>query len=430
MLASKLIKNIASANLLTCSSRSYSKTLLCLGSLTEDFEGAKTRLSTLREDPGNAAKLEIYGLFKQATMGPVQSDTPSPGMFDMIGKAKFSAWQALGSMERDEAKEKYIALINKLAGEQVEEVANGRSESEDTQVFSKKSDTLESIGNPRLNVGSVLELKLKTIKVEMSEDGVLTVMLDRPLRGNSFNMDMWNDLRFVFETINQDSAVRVVILTGNEKTFSTGMDLSVFQDMEKLSQKEPCPGRQREALVNVIRWLQGAISGPEMCVVPVIAAVGGHCIGGAVDLITSCDLRYCTDNATFCIKETDLAMVADIGTLQRLPKLVGDMQSRELAYTGRNFSGREAERMGLALKSFPTHAAMIDHVKKTASEISAKSPLTIRGIKSTILYTRDHSVGDGLTQVQMHNAAHLMSSDLMEAMRATFMKETPVYKGH
>ena len=166
-----------------------------------------------------------------------------------------------------------------------------------------------------------------------------------------------------------------------------------------MQKKDPCPGRVRESLVHVIKWLQGAISGPEKCVVPVIAAISGQCIGGAVDLITACDMRYCTDDAVFCIKETDLAMVADIGTLQRLPGLIGDMQCRELTYTGREFSGKEAEKLGLVLKSFSSHADMHAHIADTAAAIAAKSPLTIRGIKSTLLYTRDHTVEDSLQQV-------------------------------
>jgi enoyl-CoA hydratase len=163
--------------------------------------------------------------------------------------------------------------------------------------------------------------------------------------------------------------------------------------------------------------------------VPVIAAINGYCIGGAVDLITACDLRYCTHDAIFCIKETDLAMVADIGTLQRMPKLIGDMQTRELAYTGRQFTGLEAQQMGLVLKSFATNEEMHNAVLFAANSIAAKSPLTIRGIKSTILFTRDNSVRDGLHQIKMHNAAHLMSSDLMEAMRAALSKDTPKYDG-
>jgi len=394
----------------------------------ESFDSAVKRLGTLQEDPGNEAKLKIYGLYKQATNGPVTADTKTPGWTDLVGKAKFAAWKGLGDLQQEEAMKQYIAFINELAGPEGNQAASGGN-AQPPASSALPRDTLASVAKPR-GTASVTDLALKTIKTSLSAAGVLTVALNRPSRGNSFNVDMWNDLREVFEAIDRDSAVRVVVLTGSDKTFSTGMDLEVFQDMDKLAKREPCPGRLRESLGHVIQWLQDAISGPEVCVVPVIAAINGYCIGGAVDLITACDLRYCTDDAVFCIKETDLAMVADIGTLQRLPKLVGDMQVRELAYTGRTFSGREAQQMGLVLKSFATNADMQQAVEATAASIAEKSPLTVRGIKSTMLYTRDHSVRAGLNQIKLHNSAHLHSTDLMEAMQAALMKSTPKFTGH
>jgi enoyl-CoA hydratase len=345
----------------------------------------------------------------------------------MVGKAKFAAWSELGDLSKDDAMKKYIDIINELVSAEEPLVNDDDISTSGTSTIQRP--TLTSIAYPRKQT-SITELKLKTIAITLEDNGVCTVKLNRPTRGNSFNIDMWTDLRTVFEEINKDSKVRCVILTGNEKSFSTGMDLSVFQEMEQISKKENCPGRQRESLIHIIKWLQDAISGPEKCVVPVIAAINGHCIGGAVDLATACDLRYCTDDAIFSIKETDLAMVADIGTLQRLPKLIGDMQSRELTYTGRNFDGKEAEKLGLVLKSFATNEEMQSHIITTTASIAAKSPLTTRGIKSTILYTRDHTVDDSLGQIQLHNAAHLMSADLMEAMRATFMKDEPTFSGH
>lgn len=129
---------------------------------------------------------------------------------------------------------------------------------------------------------------------------------------------MWKELLDVFNVIKTDSSVKVVILTGSSTHFSTGMDLEVFAEMQKLAGKDPCEGRKREALTHLIRFFQDCISSPEYtCPVPVIAAISGHCIGGAVDLVTACDMRYCTADSSYSIKETDLAMVADIGTLQR-----------------------------------------------------------------------------------------------------------------
>lgn len=242
-----------------------------------------------------------------------------------------------------------------------------------------KTTTILSVSYPRREM-KVSSLALKTIFVNQPIDvpGICEITLNRPSRGNAFNMEMWQEMREAFQAVDGDHSVRAVILSGSSPSFSTGMDLSVFADMMKVSAAETCEGRRREAMSHFVQFLQDAISAPEVCSVPVIAAISGHCIGGAVDLITACDLRYCTDSSTFCIKETDLAMVADIGTLQRLPKLIGDQQTRELAYTGRTIGGKEAEALGLVLKSFESEEAMKEHVRKTAQLIVGKSPLTIR----------------------------------------------------
>jgi enoyl-CoA hydratase len=191
-------------------------------------------------------------------------------------------------------------------------------------------------------------------------------------------MQMWEDLHHAWDIMGGNGHAKVVILSGAGNNFSTGMDLSVFIDFQALLSKESCEGRKREAIGHFIDYLQDAISGAENCPVPVIAAIHGQCIGGAIDLICAADLRYCTKDAVFCIKETDLAIVADIGTLQRLPKLIGTQKTAELTYTGRNFSGVEAEALGLVAKSFDTVQEMNAYVEKVASEIAQKSPLTIR----------------------------------------------------
>ena len=248
-----------------------------------------------------------------------------------------------------------------------------------SSVIDKNDFSVEKVAYPRRQK-NIETLMFETIGITKSakNSGVLNVILNRPSRGNAFNMQMWHEFKEAFMTIEGDNSVRVVVLAGNSASFSTGMDLSVFSEMQGMAMSEPCEGRRREALVNFIQFLQDAISSPEICSVPVIAAISGHCIGGAVDLITACDIRYCTDSSSFCIKETDLAMVADIGTLQRLPKIIGDQATRELAYTGRTIGGKEAERLGLVLRSFSTEDLMTEHVEKTAAKIADKSPLTIR----------------------------------------------------
>lgn len=267
----------------------------------------------------------------------------------------------------------------------------------------KPDYSIESVAYPRRQK-KLADLALETINVEESirDAGVFHLTLNRPTRGNAFNMQMWHEFQDAFKAVEGDKSARVVVLTGSSTSFSTGMDLSVFAEMQKMAMSEPCEGRRREALINFVQFLQDAISAPEKCSVPVIAAVSGYCIGGAVDLITACDLRYCTDNSMFCIKETDLAMVADIGTLQRLPSIIGDQQTRELAYTGRTILGKEAESLGLVLKSFATEELMDDHVQKTSAAIAAKSPLTIR-YKSFCIKSVNRIAGQQLVDQNDHN---------------------------
>ena len=352
-------------------------------------------------------------------------------MFDLVGKAKHKAWSTLKSMEKEEAMKEYTKIVSSLFGGKIPTDSPAASVTNSTTQapgsVAGQPLTLASVVFPRQTTQNT-SAQLATVNVDVNATGIATVQLNRPQQLNALSFQMWQDLKEAFAIVESNNAARVAIITGTPRAFSAGMDLKVFADMQKTFSGETCEGRQREAIIRAIKWLQDAISSPEECPIPVLAAISGHCIGAGVDLICACDLRYCTNDATFCIKETDLAMVADVGTLQRLPKLIGDQRSRELTYTARVFTGLEAEQMGLVAKSFATYDEMMSHVTSVAQTIASKSPLTIRGVKKTILFTRDHSVEESLKQVQYHNAAHLYSSDLMEAMRATMAKDTPKYK--
>lgn len=269
---------------------------------------------------------------------------------------------------------------------------------------------------PRGQGESVMDQPLETIQTRLSPTGVLTATLNRPKRGNSLNMEMWRDLYSLFGQVANDSKVRAVIVTGNAASFCTGMDLSVFSEMSALLASESCEGRKREALLRAISYFQRGINLFEECHVPVIAAISGSCLGGAIDLITACDLRMCTTSSDFSVKEIDLAIVADIGTLQRLPALIGEMQCRDLAFTGRHFSGEEAVKMGLCLgPAYSTEGEMLAAAMRKAELIALKSPLTMRGIKASMNFSRDCSVQEGLQHVRMLNASQIYSSDLTEA---------------
>lgn len=276
-------------------------------------------------------------------------------------------------------------------------------------------------------VASTSDINFDTVKATL-DGNVATISLSRPKRGNAMNMQLWEELEAAMTLMDHVKEARCVILRGDGPNFTTGMDLQVFQDLMGVNKVETCPGRFREGMMKVIEFFQAVISSPEKCRVPVIAAIEGHCIGAGVDLITACDIRYTTKDTKFSIKETDLAIVADIGTLQRLPKVIPEQRARELAYTGRTFTGEEAKEYGLVLEAFDTAEEMHAHVNEVAKSIAQKSPLTVRGIKSTALFTRDNSVAAGLDQVKMLNAAILMSDDLSQVMGSFATKQAPEFK--
>ena len=246
--------------------------------------------------------------------------------------------------------------------------------------------------------------------------GVAHIELNRPDKANALNGPMWQDLRSAFDWLSTSRA-RVGVLCARGKHFTAGIDLDMLTTMNSELAGLP-EGRRQERLREVIVELQAAISAAESCRKPILAAIHGACVGAGIDLVTACDMRYATAHARFSVKEVDMAIVADVGTLQRLPKLIGDGLARELAFTGREFDGNEAHAMKLVNRVFPDKDALMRFVLDTAAGIASKSPLTIRGIKDTLNYSRDHSVAEGLAYVAAKNAGMLFSSDLTEAVSA------------
>jgi enoyl-CoA hydratase len=264
---------------------------------------------------------------------------------------------------------------------------------------------------------------LTTIALSLA-DGIAEVRLNRPDKSNAMNDAMWQEIRQAFAWVDATPAVRVAILSGEGKNFCAGIDLAMMGGIQqRIAHADGA--RSREALRRLILDLQDCLSSLERCRKPVIAAIQGACIGGALDLVTSCDMRYAAADAMFSVREIDLGMVADVGTLQRLPRLVGDCMARELAYTGRNFTADEAERLGLANRIFASPEALTAAVREIAATIAAKSPLATRGLKEVMNFSRDHSVADGLNFVATWNAALLLSGDLAESMQAMREKRAP-----
>ena len=241
------------------------------------------------------------------------------------------------------------------------------------------------------------------------------------------NLTMWHELRQAFRWVDETPEVRVAVLSGEGKQFCAGIDLEMMMGLGQQIQQD-CDGRTRESLRRVILDLQDCLTSLERCRKPVLAAVHGACVGGGIDLICCTDMRYCSADASFSIKEIDLGMTADVGTLQRLPKLISEAMVRELAYTGRSVDAKEALAMQLVNRVFDSAQALQEGVANIAATIAAKSPLAIRGTKEMITYARDHSVADGLNQVATWNAAMLMSNDLQEAVMAKMGKRKPEFK--
>ena len=266
----------------------------------------------------------------------------------------------------------------------------------------------------------------ETLSVTL-ENHIATVRLNRPDKANAMNATMWQEIRQAFEWVDATPEARVAVLAGEGKLFCAGIDLQMMMGLPAQI-TDDCEGRMREKLRRLILDLQDTLTSLERCRKPVLAAIAGGCIGGGIDLITCADMRYASSDAFFTIKEIDIGMVADVGTLQRLPKLIGQGITRELAYTGRKFDALEAQSMGLVNRVFESREALYAGVQEIAASIAAKSPLSIRGTKEMLNYARDHSVADSLNYIATWNAAMLQSKDLMEAMSANMMKKAPSFK--
>jgi len=262
----------------------------------------------------------------------------------------------------------------------------------------------------------------QVFRVEL-KDKIAHVAINRPDKVNAMNAAFWSEIVDIFQWIDDTDEVRVVVLSGEGKHFSAGIDLQLLAQAS--AQMGSDVGRNAERLRRQILKLQASFNAVDNCRKPVIAAIQGYCIGGAIDLIASCDMRYSTFDAQFSIKEIDMGMAADVGTLQRLPRIIGDGMMRELAYTGRTVDGKEAQSIGLINRTYADQPALMDAVFALAADIAAKSPLAIRGTKEMIRYMRDHRVDDGLEYIATWNAAMLQSADLKVAMAAHMSKHKP-----
>lgn len=264
-----------------------------------------------------------------------------------------------------------------------------------------------------------------TLSLEIA-DHVAHVTLDRAKRLNTLVPEFWQEMVDVFAEIEAEPSARVAVISSAGRHFTAGLDLKAFAPLfAELGQGEK--GRVGERLRRTVIEMQESFNVIERSSVPVLAAVQGACIGGGVDLVSACDMRYCTADAFFVIQEINIGMVADVGTLQRLPHLIPAGLVRELAYTGRRLEAEEARQAGLVNRVFDDREALLEGVLEIASEIAARSPLAVRGSKKMLNYTRDHTVAEGLDYVATWQAGMLLSDDFSEAAAAHAEKREPEF---
>jgi enoyl-CoA hydratase len=265
--------------------------------------------------------------------------------------------------------------------------------------------------------------------LQLNQDGpIAELVLNRPEKANALDGALWSAIGEAFQEIDETSSTRVVILRGAGKHFCAGIDLSLLGKTQQEAMQESCEARKRERLRRHILELQDSFTAIERCRKPVLAAIHGACIGAGVDLVTACDLRYSTAAAVFQVKEVDLAITADVGTLQRLPHLVTHGVALELSLTARKVFGSEAQALGLVNRCFEAQESLLEETRKLAQSLADKSPLAVQGTKEILLHARDHSVSEGLRYVAAWNAALLLSDDLTVAAVAMMQKRLAQFR--
>ena len=264
-----------------------------------------------------------------------------------------------------------------------------------------------------------------------SEKGVGHLILDKGEDLNKMTMNFWYELPKILDEIDKDASLRVLILSSTGKHFCAGMDLKNFGTLGNDAEKKtnvPDKARIGESLYRVAKELQDMLSKLEKLRIPVLAGIQGGCIGGGLDLVTAADMRFASKDAFFCIQEVNIGMAADIGTLQRLPRVIPEGKVRELAYTGRRMPAGEALEAGLVNKVYESHEEMVSGLKEMAAVIASKSPLAVYGTKAILNFSRDHTIAEGLEYNALWSGAMLPQEDMAEAMMSNIEKREPEFK--
>ena len=260
-----------------------------------------------------------------------------------------------------------------------------------------------------LNYGgpSLAGMRYEHLEIERS-GAVATIWLNRPEKLNALSADMWADLPRAMAELDAEDSIRAVVLGGRGRSFTVGIDFAVLATLE-----EPGPARYQQ-----IRRLQETSTCLADSPKPVIAAVHGHCLGGGMGLITACDVRYASSDAVFSIRETRLAIVADVGTLQRLPPIVGSGYTAEMALTGSDIDAATALEIGLVNRVFPDADATQTAAMDIAGRIAANAPSAVQGVKRVLAANQGLTVAEALDEVARWNAEHIDRDEVIEAVSA------------
>ncbi|MDJ0850699.1 MAG: crotonase/enoyl-CoA hydratase family protein [Myxococcota bacterium] len=260
-----------------------------------------------------------------------------------------------------------------------------------------------------------------------TKDQIASVRMVRPKRFNTLDADFWRELPQIVRTLDRTGETRAIVLSSTGRHFSAGLDLEMLASMGG----DESPGGEGDARAGVRRrvlQLQSAFNALESARAPVIAVVQGGCIGGGLDMVAACDIRYATANAFFCIGEINFGLTADLGTLQRLPKLVPQGVVRELAFTGRRLSAERAREVGLVNEVLPGPEEALEAAMETAREIAAHAPAAVWGSKEAVNYARDHTVPESLEQIATWQAGMFRPEDVREALLARRKRRAPRYE--
>jgi enoyl-CoA hydratase len=281
-------------------------------------------------------------------------------------------------------------------------------------------------------MGEITSFTSPVLSIEQ-HDAVATVWLDRPEARNAMGPDLWTDLPRAMHAVSEEAAVRVVVVAARGPHFSVGLDLKAMGSVLSGDGGDGSPApsmaaRARKSRREVLR-LQASISAVALCPKPVIAAVHGYCIGGGVDLIAACDIRLASADAVFSVREAKVAIVADLGSLQRLPAIIGAGHLAELAFTGKDIDAVRAKEIGLVNEVAADAGAVQAAAAALAGEIAANSPIAVQGTKSVLAANDGRTVADGLDYVATWNAGMLASDDLVEAMMAFMERRPPKFTG-